>query len=173
MRLIALHGQMGSGKTTVSNMILNKTQGKIVKFAGPLYAIQQYVYETTGLTLKGEKDRKLLQFIGTDWGRTIDANIWTNIFKATVKTTPESILCVCDDVRFENELDVIKELNGYSIKIKRDNYDKPVNGGSINHVSEAGLDDSLFDLVIENNGDLKSLENEINLVLENLKCGKI
>jgi dephospho-CoA kinase len=80
------------------------------KIAGPVYNIAK---EYFGMT---NKDRPLLQTIGTDAGRVIDRDIWVNQFVNTAKIveiTRESmglpkVGLVCDDCRFLNEHEALK-----------------------------------------------------------------
>ena len=79
--LIGITGRMGTGKTTATNALMELYDFENLRFSKPLYDIQNYIYESLGLTLEGAKDRELLQYIGTDWGRKRDPDIWINRFK--------------------------------------------------------------------------------------------
>ena len=58
--------------------LISKHGGKVLKFADPLYEMQAEIYKIAGLKHNSNtKDRKLLQLLGTDWGRnTKFPNIW-------------------------------------------------------------------------------------------------
>lgn len=100
MKIIAFSGGYGSGKstaaTTLDETFLNQPIF-LVKFAQPLYNIQEYMYSTIARVHSRPadfvKDRKLLQWIGTEWGRGVDENLWVNVWKDAV----EHILSVYDD----------------------------------------------------------------------------
>lgn len=157
--LIAFSGKMGSGKTTATSRLraLLKEKGILsanVKFADQIYAIQEAVYKAANLDLpENGKDGKLLQFIGTEWGRSKDVNIWVNAFSKSVinlKSFVKSKLVItCDDCRFQNEAEKVKELGGYIIKLGT----RPVDNSIVanrdrEHASELGFDDSFVDLKI-------------------------
>lgn len=64
------------------------------------------------------KPRTLLQWWGTDYRRTQDANYWTDRLKDTLeRDKPEMALVT--DVRFPNEVDAIHALGGYVVKVVR------------------------------------------------------
>ena len=151
--IIGIHGKMGVGKSTLAELIMEEARcdAKLIKFASPLYDIQNFIYERTGLTMNGDKDRNLLQWIGNEWGRRKDENLWVNIFRKEVAAAINTLL-ICDDLRYSNELQCIKELGGITIKVVRYDYEKPTNGGMINHPSEYGIRDQDFDHTINNTG---------------------
>lgn len=51
---IAFIGPMRAGKDTCAEMCINRYGGEIIKFAQPLYDIQNYIYERTYLP-KGKR----------------------------------------------------------------------------------------------------------------------
>lgn len=164
MRLIGFSGGMGVGKSTAI-ATLTEILGEaptLVKFAGVLYAIQEFSYEQISPVLKRasdfKKDRKLLQWLGTEWGRGLDQDLWIKLWKAKVLQADSwNQVIVCDDVRFDNEAALIRDLGGTVIKLVRpDNVAHAEGGvGIANHSSEAGVDPQLIDLVLENSGSLE------------------
>jgi dephospho-CoA kinase len=85
MKLIAFTGQMGSGKSTAVSTLREFADNPVhnIKFAQTLYDIQNYIYERIESVYKRPedfiKDRKLLQWIGTEWGRgTISESLWVD-----------------------------------------------------------------------------------------------
>lgn len=78
--------------------------------------------------------RQLLQFIGTDLIRKYNTNWHVNKIKKIIKQGGENINYVIDDIRFKNELCLVKELGGdcwFIIRPKIDNVS--------NHISETSL----------------------------------
>ena len=77
----------------------------------------------------GVSSRHIQQTLGTEWGRDcISPNVWLNMWKTKVKTSLQSgISVVCDDIRFPNEVEALKELGGVLICIHRP--DAPVPTG--------------------------------------------
>jgi hypothetical protein len=169
-RLIGLTGSMGSGKSTVAALINGKANRVVhtFKFAQALYDMQEFIYRRAGMT--PVKDRKLLQWLGTDWGRSIDPSIWINIWKKDVTKALEdspTSLVVCDDVRFDNEAEAVLALGGMVVKIEatpevRGHRIALVNTG---HASENGINDKYVTKVISNNGSLYDLENAVKALL--------
>lgn len=160
-RVIGFTGEMGSGKSTAAQIIVNNNpRAKIFKFAQPLYDIQEYIYKRTHLPLK--KDRVLLQWIGSEWGREIDPNLWTGIWFEEVATYlaehPENVV-VCDDIRFDNEASIIKSLGGVIIELHT--FENRIQKINSTHVSERGISRHNIDRTIDNNRSLEELENAI------------
>ena len=164
---IAFHGKMGTGKDTSVDYLIRKHGGVKISFSEPLYNILHYAQEICGFEKK--KDRKFLQFIGTEWGRNIQDNIWVDLaIKKSQKETTKNVYN--SDCRFFNELEALKKTGFLCVKIKRTNIVKSrLGSGYINHESEKGLDDCLFDFVIENNGTLLELYKKIDEIFNLIK----
>lgn len=170
--IIGFSGGMGVGKSTAIEQLefFSKKAPKLLKFAGPLYDMQEYIYRRIALVHKRPqgfaKDRVLLQWLGTEWGRgTISQSIWVDLWKADAKNLAETNVCdvVCDDVRFDNEAVAIKELGGYVIKISRPDNTKHAQGGVgiANHASEAGISKNLIDFEIANDDTVSVFQARI------------
>lgn len=120
---IYLVGKAGAGKTYAARYLIEKYGFTPSKFAYPVYDIAHNYFEMK------DKDRKLLQVIGTDIARqTIDKNIWVNRFKEdiqivenTAKTFYDKVIrFVSDDVRFPNEHEILKKMNWLGIYLDVD-----------------------------------------------------
>lgn len=101
--------------------------------------------------------RRLLQFYGTEGGRKIFGDtIWMDL--ADTRINEEKIkLIAISDIRFENEVEWLrKKENNFLIKIKRPNIG-PINS----HSSDFGINDTKCDLVINNDGTLSDLKDNI------------
>lgn len=180
--LIAFHGGYGSGKSTAIEQLKTLEIGPVfnVKFATPLYQIQEFVYKVVAPVYQRPadfvKDRKLLQWLGTDWGRaTIGENVWVDIWKdrvTKVRAQDQNVNVVCDDCRFDNEAAVVQALGGYVVKIVRSNADTHAQGGTgiAGHASEAGLDPAFIDFTIENNGTVEDLKESLRKLVEQIKA---
>lgn len=171
MNIIAFAGRKQSGKTTCSEFVANLFVGqllgsvKIFNFADPLK--KDICINILGLThdqCYGSDDQKnelvncywdnkqltareVMQFVGTDIFRTMQNNVWAS---ATIKKihNEKPDLALIADCRFPNEVDAVKSVGGYVIKLTRNPYNST-------HTSETALDDSNydnsnFDLVIDN-----------------------
>ncbi|MEA3363536.1 MAG: hypothetical protein U9Q61_09775 [Thermodesulfobacteriota bacterium] len=104
--------------------------------------------------------RRILQWWGTEYRRAQDHDYWTKAWEIKLQEydLAETHILV-DDVRFVNELEIIKKNGGIFIKIERPGFD-----GANNHSSENSLDhyDS-WDLVIENDGNLEQFKQKVDM----------
>lgn len=97
----------------------------------------------------------------------------TNVFEAMVKDLPYSFLneirphirVVISDIRFLHESNKIKELGGILIKINR----KTKNNEYSEHCSELECRDIECDYLIDNDGDIFDLYNQIDTLMVNFK----
>ncbi|SEA56823.1 hypothetical protein SAMN05660420_02496 [Desulfuromusa kysingii] len=102
--------------------------------------------------------RRILQWWGTEYRRAQDPDYWT---KAWAQKLQEYDLTqtpiIVDDVRFVNELEMIKKQGGIFIKIERPGFD-----GANNHSSENSLDHyDNWNLVIANDGRLEDFLRQV------------
>lgn len=143
--LIGVQGALGAGKTTVGRVLLTDMGFKAVSMADPLKlalmamgATKAEVYgedkakpnELWG----GRTNRHAMQTIGTEWGRrTIHPDIWVecirrkldkayrrhiaNMTEADLRSRPLRI--VIDDVRFQNEAEMIHDFGGHVWTVRR------------------------------------------------------
>lgn len=103
---IAISGKICSGKSTLTDKLIEIYPNLIKKsFAGK---IKELAIELFGMK---EKDRKLLQDIGTNL-RLIDEDVWV---KYVINTTNDNV--IIDDLRFENEAKLLKENNWILIRL--------------------------------------------------------
>lgn len=180
--IIALYSPAAqSGKSTVADY-LNKHGYTVVKFAGilkdmvrtmllgagvPMLTVERMVegdLKETPLTLaSGVKvtPRHLMQTLGTEWGRGIDADLWASLTASKVKQMVDRGQKVAiDDMRFPNEFDAIKALGGTTVYVTRPGV---VRVG--NHASEGQLDNHSFDHVLVNEGSIEDLHMLVSVHL--------
>lgn len=97
--------------------------------------------------------RTLYQLIGTEWGRSVDEDIW-------LKIAPEG--CIITDIRRTNEAQFFLD-KGYKLfEIKRPNIKKIPNSG---HASEKGIDPLLPRITIFNDEGIEDLHAEVDRIL--------
>ena len=97
---IAICGKMCSGKTTLANMIKRMDDRyTIYSFASKIKEIASDVFAMKD----GTKDRTLLTSIGTKM-REIDQDVW---IKYVLKQTQGETHCLIDDLRYQNEYEVL------------------------------------------------------------------
>lgn len=137
---IAIYGPMCSGKSTVAKIIKDyDSRYKIYSFGQKVKDIAYDLFEMEG------KDRSLLINIA-DKMRDIDPDVWA---KYIVKKTNNEKNCIIDDLRFQNELDLLKDwkiiclttpINVRKERIKElypDNYNDHYK--NMGHLSETGI----------------------------------
>jgi len=132
LKLIGLTGPAGVGKTTLAYKIATQYGTNVVvkSYADPL---RRMVATLTGCTEQQLRDaqfkttefmpgityRQLLQTLGTEWGRkTIKNSLWTDIFAKEIGTCHGCSIIV-DDVRFDNEAQLIRDLGGSIVFLRR------------------------------------------------------
>lgn len=145
-----------------------------------LESIQDWFNETLAIiTEEPISCRKILQTLGTQWGRGQGPSMWVNYAIEMSMALLEGGLAysrtegpvdadtsgpsfvVVTDLRFRNEILTIKSLNGVALKIdRRTNKDVIETAGIKNHASEselASIPGHFFNRTIDNNGPLESL----------------
>lgn len=177
--VIIMSGKQGSGKTTMTKLLVDGHQGHHIKFADPLYEMQEVVWDALlksknlnasewkwaliagdmadavkGVLLKygvneetldqnykrlfdyfhdtfkrtpwhprEKKSGDMLQWLGTEYGRAIDQDIWVNIAKyriATLLQQDENATVIVDDCRFENEFYALDQFNPLKVRLECD-----------------------------------------------------
>lgn len=162
---IAFGGVMGSGKDTCVDYLCTKyPEHTRISFAGALYDILHYAQEKCGF--EKNKDRKFLQFIGTEWARSINENVWINI----VLDKDIKGVGLLSDIRFPNEFNALKNNGWICIKVTRDNIDKNrVGNGDNTHSSELSINDikdEEWDFIINNNSTLEDLYKRLDKIFK-------
>lgn len=176
IRILAITGKMGAGKTQVTDLIKAKAQVPIttIKFAGALYEMQNALYKIINKPIPQPKDRKLLQWLGTEWGRAIDKDLWTKLWKERAEfflnSNHESVV-LCDDCRFDNEAELITEMGGNVVEVYADQAirAKRIPLVETGHASENGISSKLITTRIQNEDGMKELEANVNFVLTSAK----
>lgn len=168
MVLIGLVGNKSAGKDTFADYCCSKTKCIKYAFAAPLKKACQTLFLLTDQQLYDpvEKEqidprwqmspRQMFQFIGTDVMREqIHSDFWLQHFLHWYESHKEEHIIV-SDVRFQNEIDLLKQCGGIIIKINR-------NKTSDNHISEAGIESLLrIDHVIDNTTTLENYYEQID-----------
>lgn len=124
------------------------------------------------------KNRTLLQFIGTEVGRALDENLWTNLFEAKVEELGDTKI-INDNLRFPNEFDCLERLGFTTVfldvplSVRAERYEQEygviMSDTQLTHSSEAHLDDirSKCDNVIENTHTQDDLYYHLDQVVAN------
>lgn len=178
-KIIMISGQQGSGKTSLQKAIvqhINETRAdlfaKHIRFAAPLYEMHDACRKVAmmyGIPFE-EKEGRLLQLIGTEWGRMVKGDdVWVKALREMIKVHQmreelaadfDDTLYVIDDCRFKNEFYGFKD-EAFTVRlIASEAARKARTHGwreNTNHPSETDLDglDSEFDLVIDTEKHMK------------------
>jgi len=178
-QIIGLIGYKQSGKDTIADYLVKNYNYHKLSFAEPLKEICKILFNFDEEQLYGNKKeiidinwnitpRQVYQFVGTHLFRNeiqkllpnINDNFWVEILKQKiVKLLNENKKIVISDIRFLNELSMIKSFGSLIIKITR------ANNICVNdHESEKYIDIFNYDIAINNNGSINELYNDINLI---------
>ncbi len=172
---IAFGYKLSSGKDTCVDYLIKKYGGNKIFFSKYLYDILHYAQKVCGFEI--EKDRKFLQWVGTDWAREKDPDVWIKLtIQESEKIADKNIYC--SDVRFLNEFQALKKNGWILIKINRpeNNSDIRIGTGSSLHISENMLDkvdDKEWDYIIENNSTKEDLFQNLENIIKNIESNLV
>jgi hypothetical protein len=174
--IIGLSGYAQSGKDATANLLCLNYDYKRIAFADPMrHALQTINPRLDSITRvsdlvddygwdvakKNPEVRRLLQVIGTDFGRKmLGDDVWV---KMAVRDLRQGDRVVISDVRFPNEADAIKKLGGTVWRINRKD-----NSAVNHHPSEHAMDNYMFSQVIYNDGTLEDLSDEVFMLAKKL-----
>lgn len=182
--LVGISGHKFNGKDTIGDFLHSKYGYTKVSFAEPLKKICKELFNLNNEQLYGDlkevsdpnwfnlQPRQLLQFIGTELFRDnmsklhseFKKDFWIICLENKIKKLREinpQIKIVITDVRFENEVELVKKLGGMVIKVKR----KLENITDI-HASEIHIDNLYCDFNVENNGTKEELYDKVTKLFE-------
>lgn len=158
---IALAGRSGAGKTTMVRQLIQIFGGTELNFADPLKKIMTFIQDTCNIPY--EKDRTLLQWIGTDWGRNKDELLWVNLLEKELESIEGNVFI--GDLRFPNEMEMLKKHGFICIYISAGHCATEQMHA---HISETSLSDKdNWDLIITREdiqGMFECLYNYINSI---------
>lgn len=191
-KLIAITGRKFHGKDTAGDFLVKNYRFKKLSFAEPLKKACKEIFDLDDIQVNGVKKdeidpywnitpRSILNFVGTDLLRNqlknllpdINEDIWLRAMEKRIKKewskNPYQKI-VITDLRFENEVTLIKKLGGKIIRIKRNLSQDSKNHihafESIHalesiHASESQIDNLCVDYEIDNSGTKSELFNRL------------
>lgn len=125
--VIGISGFGGNGKTSVSDLLIQNHGFRRVSFADKIRAMimalgvpEEVLRDPVKkhephVALCGRSPVHAMETLGTKWGRDLmHPQFWMFQFLRDGKDKP---FLICDDVRFQNELDLIKEMGGITYRL--------------------------------------------------------
>ena len=182
-KIIMLTGYKRSGKDTTANILKDSLNGEIFKFAEPLRQIVKDLLTIDDLILEEKKEEipfkkngKFLKYAGKDmsirdlmivFAEGLKAYYGKEIFCKYVEEEikeSNSEYCIISDLRYPFEAEYFKKRfkEVYVIKIIRKGI-----GLSSKHSSEVSVDKIIPDFLLNNDGSLKSLKRETEILIQN------
>jgi hypothetical protein len=204
--LVSVSGFAGSGKDTIADYLIQNHNFKRLSFAGTLKDAVSAVFGWDRLLVEGSTSesrqwreqvdhwwatrlniphltpRWVLQYWGTEVLRTgFHDDIWiASLENLILKELDNNQSIVISDARFVNELLMLKNLGGFSIRVKRGSepswyqhalslntgYAKTMPPELENvHISERAWIGYGFDYFLENNSTLEDLHRNVDTIL--------
>ena len=178
--IIGLTGRKRVGKDTTADYLVKNNNFFKTSFALPLKKACQIIFDFSEEQLEtDEKEniddrwnitpRKIFQIVGTELMRNyfpkllpeckIEGGFWVhrfNIWYRKWKNNNDGKNLVIADVRFQDEIDIVKKYGGIIIKINRDTKYNDT------HISEKIDNLESIDYNLDNNGSFGSLYNNID-----------
>lgn len=165
-QIIAIHGKMHSGKSTAAEYLKKELRAVVKPFAKP---IKDFAYLLGWDGAKDTKGRRLLQLLGTEVGREcIRETLWVDKWQASLESTGQHAVIICDDLRFRNEYEHLdawsKEVDVLLIHIIRPTDLSWWQSLVPTHASERGISFNLDlkPIVIYNSGTISQLHDKLN-----------
>lgn len=177
--IIGLAGAAGAGKDTVAMHLCGERQFIALALADPLYdmisamtgiapeRLADRAVKETALGWLGTSPRRMLQTLGTEWGRgTLGDDVWVKHLFRRIAAFGEHENFVITDVRFANEAQAIRARGGRIIEVVRPTPLAGVPDEARQHSSEAGVPDDLIDVTIVNDTDIAGLLGRVDKAIE-------
>lgn len=177
MILIGIAGPAQSGKSTLAGEFRRLVEFRGQKyteqpFAGPLKRMLASIgVDVSDLSknvpvafLDGRiTPRIMMQTLGTEWGRNLLPGLWLKVWQHELDDSANTV-CV-PDVRFDNEAELIRELGGTIIHVKR----KPTADmlAVPAHASEVGITRANGDIIFRNDRGIEKMAQLAASILDN------
>lgn len=188
MKIIGFTGLAGAGKTSAALSLVQHVNvqlsgnAKRIAFADPLKELCASTFpwlpRTTFYGAKEEKEaeipempgwsgRRILQHIGTEGFRAIDAEMWVRLTEHRLMVAPRTMsLIAIDDVRYPNEAAMVRR-HGLLFRIVRPNNPGAV-GDAADHESERYASALEVDAEIANDGPLEKLYETVRVLYRDI-----
>lgn len=169
--LVGLYGYMGSGKTTVAEIMRDECGYRVVGFADPLKELAYRVgwdgtkrpHKQYGYFGKGAYNgRLLLQELGVGARDILGQDVWVEALFRRIENTTTPV--VISDVRFRNEAEAIRAKGGHLVRVMRRGFEGD------GHPSETEVPRIAADAFIHNDRDAEHLRSSVADVLRFLSA---
>jgi hypothetical protein len=183
--IIGLVGYIGSGKGTVGDILVREHGYRQFAFADALKDATAQIFLWPRGLLEGDSEasrafrervdvwwshklgyevtpRLILQKMGTEACRNgIADNIWIAALEKRIQGYDDVVI---SDVRFPNEIDFVRSAGGVIVRVKRGE-DPSIEARAKMHVSETAWNDTVPDILIENEGTIDDLKSKVKSIL--------
>jgi hypothetical protein len=172
MKLIGVTGFARSGKDTVGQILVREQNYVRFAFADPIKKMIADMLEMPLHKLEELKDqqlahldgltpRYLMQTLGTEWGRDmIHKDLWVRLLREKIVLHADvnpSTNIVVTDVRFPEEVAMIRDLGGTIWKVFREDEGPVMPHESEGHIADIEPDKDLLNIT----GDLSILHEQV------------
>lgn len=156
---IGFVAKMRSGKDTAADHLVRHCGGAVMKFATPMYEIHDFAVKRLGLV---GKQRRLLQLIGTEWGRqTLGEDFWVDQLQKDLVNYPGSVYVT--DCRFPNEAERLRRLGFCMVRVIRPDQERVKAGAtSEEHESERYIEQIETDFTLVNDGTMPEFLKKVD-----------
>jgi len=111
--------------------------------------------------------REVLQYLGTEVFRKMYSDVWIDTLVRRIKKDNPKIALVCD-VRFDNEIELLKKNDAIVIGLKRDLFDS-----KDTHVSEKVNLSKCHAIINNQDLEIPELNKQVYFALKDLECNNL
>lgn len=175
MIVVGICGRLNSGKNAAAKIFHDHGGFSEMALADPIKDILHKYFRVPKEELWGpsetrtERTRKMLQVLGTDFGRAFYPTVWVDYLADRLDSMTDHSRVVVTDVRFPNEAELIIAKGGYLIKVVRPSVSRVTEENT--HESEMQVDaipDDMFRRIIMNDSTLPAFKKRVLKVMKEI-----